>query len=127
MGRVVHFEIHAENPERAIAFYKDLLQWEFTKWEGPFPYYLIKTGPEEQPGINGGMMQRKSGVQGEGVNSYVCTAQVDNLDETLAKALKIGATLALPKMPVPGVGWLAYIKDTESNILGLHQLDPTAQ
>ncbi len=127
MGRVVHFEIHAENPERAIAFYKDLLQWEFTKWEGPFPYYLIKTGPDGQPGINGGMMQRKSGVQGEGVNSYVCTAQVDNLDESLAKALKIGAALALPKMPVPGVGWLAYIKDTESNILGLHQFDPTAQ
>lgn len=127
MGRIVHFEIHAENPERAIAFYKDLFQWEFTLWPGPFPYYLIKTGPDGSPGINGGMMQRKSEVRAEGVNSYVCTAQVDNLDESLAKALKIGATLALPKMPIPGVGWLAYIKDTEANILGLHQLDASAK
>ena len=55
MSRVVHFEIHADKPERAAAFYQALFAWEFTKWAGPQDYWLIKTGPDSQPGINGGM------------------------------------------------------------------------
>src|SRR2546423_11695103 len=54
MARVIHFEIQAENPDRAISFYENLFGWEFTKWDGPQPYWLVKTGPEGQPGINGG-------------------------------------------------------------------------
>src|SRR5262245_2829618 len=58
MPRVIHFEIHAEKPERAVAFYSKLFGWEFTKWGGPMEYYLVKTGPDGQPGINGGMIKR---------------------------------------------------------------------
>ena len=54
MGRVVHFEIHAENPQRAIAFYQGLFGWEITKWDGPMDYWMIRTGPKEQMGIDGG-------------------------------------------------------------------------
>jgi len=54
MPRIIHFEIHADTPERAVKFYQELFGWEFTKWEGPMPYWLIKTGPDGQPGINGG-------------------------------------------------------------------------
>jgi predicted enzyme related to lactoylglutathione lyase len=61
------------------------------------------------------------------VNAYVCTTAVASVDDSLAKALSSGGTLALAKMPVPGVGWLAYVKDTEGNILGLIQMDPVAK
>jgi predicted enzyme related to lactoylglutathione lyase len=128
MSRVVHFEIHAENPERAVAFYQKLFGWELTKWDGPAEYWLIKTGPDGTPGINGGLMRRHGPAPGEGqpVNAFVCTVDVIALDETLGQALAAGGTLALPKMPIPGIGWLAYIKDTEGNILGLMQPDRAA-
>ena len=51
------FEIHAENPERAAAFYTAVFGWKFQKWDGPMPYWLITTGTEA-PGINGGMVPR---------------------------------------------------------------------
>lgn len=126
MPRVNHFEIHAEKPERAIKFYQDVLGWEFTKWAGPMPYWLIKTGPENQPGINGGLIQRRGAIDGEAVLAYVCTVDTSSVDESLDKALKHGGSLALAKMPIPGVGWLVYCKDTEGNIFGLMQADPKA-
>ena len=49
MARIVHFEIQAENPDRAIKFYNTVLGWEFTKWDGPMPYWLVKTGPDSEP------------------------------------------------------------------------------
>jgi predicted enzyme related to lactoylglutathione lyase len=126
MGRVIHFEIHAEQPERAIKFYRELFGWEFTRWEGPMPYWLIKTGPDSEPGINGGLIQRRGGVDGQAVIAYVCTVQTASVDEFVKKALAGGGTMAVPKMPIPGVGWLAYCKDTEGNIFGLMQPDPKA-
>jgi len=119
MGRVVHFEIHAEKPQRAVEFYTKLFDWKFTKWEGPIDYWLINTGPSEQPGINGGMIPRHGTIDGTAVIAYVCTIQVENVDASLAKALASGGTLALAKMPIPGVGWLAYARDTEGNIFGM--------
>jgi uncharacterized protein len=129
MPRVMHFEIHAENPERAITFYTDLFGWEFKKWDGPMPYWLINTGPDGEPGINGGLMNRMGPppADGQAVNAYVCTVGVTDLDGSVTKALGSGGTTAMPKMPVPGIGWLAYVKDTEGNILGMIQPDPTAK
>lgn len=129
MSRVIHFEIHAEEPERAIKFYADLLGWQFKKWDGPMPYWLVTTGPDNQPGINGGLMKRMGPppVDMQPVNAFVCTVGVDNVDASVAAAVKLGGTIALPKMPIPGVGWLAYTKDTEGNIFGMMQNDPTAK
>ncbi len=127
MARVVHFEIHAEDPERAIAFYSSVLGWQFTQWDtGGMEYWMIKTGPSEEPGIDGGLMRRHGLIDGQAVIAYVCTVNVTDLDGTLQEALAAGATLALPKMPIPSVGWLAYVKDTEGNIFGMMQNDPTA-
>ena len=126
-SRVVHFEIHAEDPERAIRFYTDLLGWELKKWDGPADYWTIRTGPADERGIDGGLVLRRGPIDGTAVVAYVCTVNVSDLDTTLEKALAIGGTLALPKMPVPGVGWLAYVKDTEGNIFGMMQYDPAAR
>ena len=128
-ARLVHFEIHAQNPERAAAFYKAVFNWTFSKWDGPADYWLICTGPDSEPGINGGMVLRRGPdpIDGQAVNAFVCTAHVESLDDTLSLALSKGATIAVPKMPIPFVGWLAYIKDTEGNIFGLMQPDSNAK
>jgi predicted enzyme related to lactoylglutathione lyase len=128
MPRVVHFEIHADDPDRAAGFYTSLFGWRIDKWDGPVDYRLVTTGPDTERGINGGIVPRRGPrpSAGQAVNAYVCTVEVTDLDDRLAKAATLGAELALAKMPVPGVGWLAYIKDTEGNILGLMQPDPSA-
>lgn len=127
--RVIHFEIHATNPERALTFYRSMFGWEITKWAGPADYWLIATGPDGEPGINGGLVVRRGAppAEGQAVNSFVCTVGVTDVDASLQKALASGGSLAVPKMPIPGVGWLAYVKDTEGNILGLMQRDPNAK
>lgn len=130
MPRVVHFEIHAADPARAQAFYGDLFGWEFKPWgapDQPPSYWLISTG--EGRGIDGGLLPRRGPepAHGQPVNAMVCTVDVDAIDDVVARALEMGGAIAVPKNAVPGVGWLAYIKDSEGNILGLMQRDPEAR
>ncbi|MDB5310026.1 MAG: Glyoxalase family protein [Gemmataceae bacterium] len=128
MPRVVHFEIHADDPARAAKFYTDLFDWSITKWDGPVDYWMVVTGPDSTPGINGGIMKRMHPLGGtDGVIAYVCTVQVDDLDRSVARGQELGGSVGLPRMPVPGVGWLAYLKDTEGNVFGLMQPDPAAK
>jgi predicted enzyme related to lactoylglutathione lyase len=127
MPRVVHFEIHAGDPDRAVNFYTTLFGWTFQKWEGPMDYWLVTTGPDSQPGINGGLIRRQGEIDGQAVIAYVCTVDVANVDESTQTATSNGAQVVVPKMPIPGVGWLVYCKDTEGNIFGMMQNDPNAQ
>ena len=127
MPRVVHFEIHAANPERGVKFYEKVFGWTFQKWEGPIEYWLITTGPDSEPGINGGLLRRQGDIDGQAVIAYVCTIGVADLDATMAIVEANGGTVAVPKMPIPGMGWLAYYKDTEGNIFGIMQSDPSAK
>jgi predicted enzyme related to lactoylglutathione lyase len=127
MSRVVHFEIHAEQPERAIAFYRKVFGWEFTPWGGgEQEYWLVVTGPDSEPGINGGMLRRRGSIDGEAVLAYVCTIEVSSIEHAEKSVIQNGGTIALPRMPIPGVGWLFYAKDTEGNIFGVTQTDPNA-
>jgi hypothetical protein len=126
MPRVIHFEIQADEPERAIRFYKELFGWEFSQWDGGSQYWLINTGPADQPGINGGLLPRRLPGDGQAVHAFVCTVDVRSVDEAVEKITALGGTIALAKMPIPGVGWLAYGKDTEGNVFGVMQTDPTA-
>ena len=125
MSRPIHFEIHAGNPERAIAFYTAMFGWTFTKWDGPWPYWLVGTG--EGPGVDGGLMPRQGGdpVEGAAVNGWVMTVDVPSVDKALADGRTHGATVALDKMEIQGVGFMAYLKDTEGNIFGI--MEQTAQ
>lgn len=127
MPRVIHFELHAEQPERAIRFYTQVFGWTFHKWDGPLEYWTIATGPEHEQGINGGMIQRVGAnpVAGQPVNAYVCTVEVTSVDEFVARSLEAGGTPAAPKFPIAGIGWMAYIQDTEGNLLGLIEKERT--
>jgi len=123
----VHFEIHTGDPERAIKFYNSLFDWTFQKWEGPMEYWMVMTGPAEQPGINGGMLRRQGEIDGQAVIAYVCTVDVADIDASTNIAVANGGQVVLPKMAIPGVGWLVYCKDTEGNIFGMMQGDANAQ
>ena len=122
MPRPIHFEIPADNPEKLVGFYSSVFGWTFTKWEGPTPYWLITTGPNEEPGINGGMLPRQHPGQ-----PCVNTVGVANLDETITSLGQHGGNIAVPKMAVPGIGWLAYATDPDGNMFGMMQMDPTAK
>jgi predicted enzyme related to lactoylglutathione lyase len=129
VSRIVHFEIHAADPERAVRFYRELFGWEISKWEGPEDYWLISTGPAAKPGINGGLLRRRGQAPADGqpVNAFVCTVSVEDVKAMLQRVTAAGGVTALPTMPVPGIGWLAYVKDTEGNLFGMLQPDPQAR
>ena len=122
MPRPVHFEISAENPERATTFYGKVFGWSFNKWDGPMPYWLATTGPDGEPGINGGLMIRQPGM-GPGTTNTMGVESVDAAVDTIKSA---GGTIILEKMAVPGMGWVAYALDTEGNQFGVFEADSNA-
>ncbi|UCH32263.1 MAG: VOC family protein [Candidatus Bathyarchaeota archaeon] len=122
MPRVVHFEIEAEKPERAIEFFENVFGWKVEKWKGPIEYWLITTGKEDEPGIDGGLSRRT-----EAAPSTVNTIDVPSLDEYTKKVQSNGGSIVRPKMAVPGVGWMAYFKDPEGNLFGLMEEDSSAK
>jgi predicted enzyme related to lactoylglutathione lyase len=125
MSRAVHFEVHATDPERAADFYRTVLGWTVERW-GDQDYWVVTTGPDDQPGINGGIVRRRGPAPEPGtpVNGYVVTHDVADIDATIKTALDNGATVALEKSTVEGVGILAYLLDPDRNIFGLLQPEP---
>lgn len=126
MARVVHFEIHAANPERAARFYESVFGWRFNHMPA-IDYWTIQTG--EGPGIDGGMLRRRGPAPepGQAVNAHMCTIGVDDLTASMKAAEAAGATPALPRMAIPNVGHVAYMVDTEGNIFGMFEDDPEAR
>ena len=129
MSRPVHFEIHAEDPARAIEFYEMALGWTFKPLEGR-DYWLIATGSHEEAGINGGLRRRQGSSPPAGAAvpliGYICTLEVRDLDTHLKAVTNAGGSIVAAKHAVPGVGWLAYARDTEGNVFGLSQADASA-
>jgi predicted enzyme related to lactoylglutathione lyase len=122
MPRVVHFELAADDPERAAAFYASVFDWKFEKWQGPMDYWLIMTGKEGEPGIDGGLGRRQRPDE-----RTTNTIGVESVDEYVEKVVANGGTVVMPKHAIPGVGYLAYCADTEGTVFGLMADDPSAQ
>jgi predicted enzyme related to lactoylglutathione lyase len=122
MSRVIHFEIPSDNPERVSKFYSEVFGWKFQKWAGPMAYWLITTGDNGEPGINGALMRR----QHPGA-STVNTIGVESVDKFLPAITKSGGKIVAPKMAIPGVGYVAYCQDPEGNVFGVFQDDTTAK
>jgi uncharacterized protein len=132
-NRVVHFEIYAQDVDRAMKFYKDVFDWEFVDWSSVTGtvYWGVMTAPKEstEPGINGGLLKRPGPdpVEGQAVIGYACTIQVENIDDTISKIQKAGGVVAMEKFAMVGMAWQAYYKDSEGNVFGIHQADPNAK
>ena len=130
MSRPIHFEIQADDLERAKAFYADVFGWTFEDY-GHFtggPYWGVVTGSEDEPGINGGIMPRPApaGGPGSGANAAVLTMGVEDFDAAAEAIAAAGGTVALPKTALTGMAWQGYFLDTEGNTFGIHQPDPDA-
>lgn len=127
MPRPVHFEIHASDPEAVVSFYEQVFGWKIERW-GDQPYWLINTG-HTRPGIDGGLVPRRGPAPAADapVSSFVNTIDVENLDATIDTVRAAGGSIALDKHAVPGVGWLAYFRDPDGNLLGAMQPDDQAK
>jgi predicted enzyme related to lactoylglutathione lyase len=121
-NRIVHFEIHCPNLDAATKFYEHVFGWKLTNWPGPEKYVLAETGDATAPGINGGLLPSRDG-QPRTVN----TIQVENVDAAVKKAVDHGGKQVVPKMAIPGVGWLAYCTDPGGNIFGVMSPDKAAK
>jgi predicted enzyme related to lactoylglutathione lyase len=115
MSRPVHFEIATERPEKVGAFYRDVFGWKIATWEGPQTYWLVTTGAEGTPGINGGIMHRQF------PQAVINTIGVASLDDTLAKVEKAGGKKVYGPHDIPNVGRHAYCTDPDGNYFGVLQ------
>ena len=124
---VVHFEIHASEPQALIDFYGQLLGWTFTQF-GDMPYWSIDTGDgaigmnAPGNGINGGLTQRQGPAPERGgpVNGCNVVVGVDgSIDELFQKGLDLGASEALPLADMQGIGRVGYLLDPDGNVFGL--------
>jgi uncharacterized protein len=114
MPRPCHFDLTADEPERAMKFYKDIFGWKFEKWDGPMEYWMVTTGTKKEKGINGGLSKRGK----EGMPN-MNTIDVPSVDKFAKKIQYKGGKILMPKMAIPGVGWFATCQDTEGNIFGI--------
>ncbi len=122
MPRVVHFEIAVDNPERALAFYRETFGWVIEKWAGPMDYWLVKTGESGEMGIDGGITPREGAAA-----PIVNTIGVPSVEEYQVKIAAAGGKVVMPKAAIPGVGYFALCQDTEGNPFGIMEPDMSAQ
>ena len=120
MPRVVHFEIPADDLDRAVRFYRTALGWELQSWPQQPGYWLATTGPKGEPGIDGAVMQRMPDQP-----CTINTVGVPSLEEALKSIVEAGGKVISPTMDIPTIGRFAYCKDTEGNNFGV--LEPLPQ
>jgi hypothetical protein len=121
MSRVVHFEVPSTNLA-SQRFYENVFGWKLTKYEGPTEYWLITTGAKGTPGIDGGFGGAANEFKGT-----VNTVDVDDIDEAIMKVEANGGQIVMPKDKIPGVGWLAYVREPGGIAFGILQADPDAR
>ena len=119
----MHFEIQADDVERAKKFYEAALGWKIEKYESkegdmPMDYWMVMTGKDGTPGINGGMYQRPAEDK---IFTFDDTVLVEDIDMAVAAVKANGGTITREKSELKGVGWFANAKDTEGNRFGLMQ------
>ena len=123
MPTIVHFDLPADDVERAQKFYGELFGWKFSEVPGPTPYYLIETTDlKGNKGLEGGMAKREKPEQG--VVNYI---GVSSLDDYIEKVKKLHGKIIMTKTAVPGWGYLAVCLDTEGNTFGLWEDDENAK
>ncbi|MGD1916843.1 MAG: VOC family protein [Phycisphaerales bacterium] len=110
-NQIAHFAIHADDVERAKAFYAEVFGWAFEPW-GPPEFYLIDTG---EGGLRGALQRRRQPVSGAGMTGYECTIAVDDVDAAIGHIERAGGTITSPPFKIPSVGTVATFTDTEGN------------
>src|SRR4051794_29807102 len=119
---VVHFAIHADDVERAQRFYAGVFGWHFEAW-GPPGFFRIRTGPPDDPGIEGALHTRQESLEGTGTRGFTCTIRIDDAEATRASIEHRGGKVTIPGFEIPGVGRLIEFIDPEGNVVhAMHYL-----
>jgi hypothetical protein len=118
-GAIRHIAINADDVGRAKAFYEAVFGWTFQAW-GPPDYYQVRNAGE---GLIGALQRRRELRPGAQMLGFEVTLAVDDVDATLAAAAERGGKVIRPAFYLEGVGRLAYIEDTEGNLVGVMQYD----
>ena len=121
-NNVAHFIVHANDLVRARRFYENVFGWKFEPW-GPPDFYLIHTGDEQNPGVQGLMHKRREPVNGTGMTGFECTIEVQNIDETIRAIEAAGGKIVMAKFHIPTVGTGVYFNDPEGNFVGAMQTE----
>ncbi len=122
MSKVNYFELQADNPERSMKFYEQAFGWKFKNSGMGENYWMFEAGPDDEKGVNGGLMSRQFPGQGN-----LITIFVDSVDESLERIVAAGGEIIHPKLAIPTIGWAAYFKDSEGNAAGIFQPDSEAR
>jgi len=121
MPTIVHFDISADNIERAKKFYNKLFDWKIEKSLGPTEYYLIETRTSKgEIGITGGIAKREKDYQK--ITNFI---EVPSIDESITNVKLLGGKIIEPKTAIPTVGYIAGCLDTENNIFGIIEITQT--
>lgn len=123
MGKVVHFEIPADDLDRAQRFYTTVFGWHVQDIGDP-DYRLLFTGDPHEPGIDGAIATRTGPAGNGSAGAWICTVQVDDIAETERAVAAAGGKQVRDRGVVPGVGWVSYFTDTESNLFNALQSEP---
>lgn len=121
-NRPVHFEIPADDTQRAVKFYQELFGWDIKKWDSnEFEYWMIVTGETNTLGINGAIYPRPKGA---GSGGWIITMDVVDIDGLAKKVVELGGKVTTEPADMPGVGRLCQCLDTEGNAFGMIKPDP---
>jgi predicted enzyme related to lactoylglutathione lyase len=133
MPTIVHFDIPSDDIERLKKFYNDLFGWKFDKFPSPpsseampegMEYWLISTVDDKGNKVLGGGMGKRQSPQQQGITNFF---DVKSVQEYSARVEQLGGKVISPKMPVPGMGYMAICTDTENNCFGIFEADQTAK
>jgi uncharacterized protein len=120
-----HFALNADDVPAARAFYEKVFGWTFTAW-GPPGFFQIRTGTEDDPGVQGALQQRRELLEGQPSVGAECTFAVADIDATVQTVKAAGGIILLDRFTISGVGHLIFFKDPAGNAIGAMQYDPTA-
>ncbi len=123
-NNLASFAIHVDDVDRARAFYEAVFGWAFEPW-GPPGFYLIHTGDDASPGIQGLMHKRQTPRSGIGLNGIEPTFSVEDVDAVALAAEANGGEIIFPKSVIPTVGALIRFLDSEGNDIGAMQYETT--
>ena len=112
---IAHFDIQADDVERARRFYEGVFGWRFEAW-GPPDFYMIFTGEESDPGVHGSMSKREEPLRGGGRNAWECTLSVEDLGAIKSAVLEHGGKVVMDEYEIVGVGTMIKFEDTDGNV-----------
>jgi predicted enzyme related to lactoylglutathione lyase len=116
-NHIAHFEIFADDVERARKFYESVFSWRFEA-AGPPDFYLIVTGPPAEHAVSRGLVAKRRGAAAEGpINAFRCTISVTSVREIAAAIETAGGKLRSAVIDIPDVGKVVEFADTEGNIV----------